>query len=338
MRPLVGATLAPGRTRCMPLITIRSSRCRPARTMRRPRSRLPGSTTRCSGMSSLPSAQTNRRDWSLRMALSGMSSASNSPEPSELQASELPRGEEAAGVGDERAAGDRASRRVDAVVDEVHLADVRERRLIEQPDAHRIGHVARGPPFAAGVHAVVFQVVRLARIEHELDRIDGDDRRQQRRSGLTAGDHVADAHEFPRDAATDRRAHARELHVQRRDALGGAGHDQRRFGFLARLRPAVEFLLADAADREQRLAASEVGRGQLHARLRAHDVCPGPFECGFVRPRIDHEQQVTGFDDRTVAEMNGVEIPVDAGANVHAIGRLEAAGVLVPFGQPHHQR
>ena len=49
-----------------------------------------------------------------------------------------------------------------------------------------------------------FQVVRLARVEDELDRIDGDDRRQQRRSRLTARDHVAHAHEVLGDAAADR--------------------------------------------------------------------------------------------------------------------------------------
>ena len=77
--------------------------------------------------------------------------------------------------------------------------------------------------------------------------------------------------------------------------------------------------------------------GEFHASLRAHDVGPSAFEGCFVRSRIDHEQQLTGFDDRAVAEMDGVEIPVDASANVNAIGRLEAAGVLVPFGQPQHQ-
>ena len=57
-------------------------------------------------------------------------------------------------------------------------------------------------------------------------------------------------------------------------ALGGAGDDQRRVSFLVGLRPAVELLLADAADGEERFAACEVRGGQVDARLRADQRRP----------------------------------------------------------------
>src|SRR5687767_8085313 len=68
----------------------------------------------------------------------------------ELQAAELPRCEETARIGDERAAADGAGRGVDPVVDEVHRADVRERWLVEEADADGIGRIARRPALAAG--------------------------------------------------------------------------------------------------------------------------------------------------------------------------------------------
>src|SRR5262245_25052926 len=60
----------------------------------------------------------------------------------ELHASKLAGGEESTGVRDECATAYRARRRVELVVHEVHLADVRERGLVEQPDAHGIRHIA----------------------------------------------------------------------------------------------------------------------------------------------------------------------------------------------------
>ena len=60
------------------------------------------------------------------------------------------------------------------------MADVRERGLIQQPDADRIGRLARRASRTARIQAVVSQVIRFAGVEYEMDRIDGDDRRQQR--------------------------------------------------------------------------------------------------------------------------------------------------------------
>ncbi len=73
-----------------------------------------------------------------------------------------------------------------------------------------------------------------AAVEDEVDRIDGDDRGEQRRAGLAAGDQVARIDAPVRDAAGDRRAHLGPFQIELRHLQGGFGRFHRRHGVALR--------------------------------------------------------------------------------------------------------
>jgi hypothetical protein len=54
--------------------------------------------------------------------------------------------------------------------------------------------------------------------------------------------------------------------------------------------------------------------------------------------RIEREQQLAALDVVAVPEVDRLDIAADAGANVDLLGRLEAAGEVVPVDDPLLQR
>jgi hypothetical protein len=62
------------------------------------------------------------------------------------------------------------------------------------------------------------------------------------------------------------------------------------------------------------------------------------MRCDLVRPRVDGEQYVTLADNRTVYEMDLVDIAGDARPNLHALQRFEAAGIFIPQCDPSRDR
>jgi serine/threonine protein kinase HipA of HipAB toxin-antitoxin module len=66
--------------------------------------------------------------------------------------------------------------------------------------------------------------------------------------------------------------------------------------------------------RERRLLLRDRGLGELHV--------------GFIRLRLDHEQQVTLFDDGAVLEVHGLEIAGDPRDQTDGVAGLGVAGQL----------
>ena len=171
-----------------------------------------------------------------------------------------------------------------------------------------------------------------------VDRIDGDDRGQQRRSGLPAGDQVAGIDAPVRDASRERRAHLRPFEVE-------LGRLEIGLGALLRADRAVEVgaALVDVARRDgavlrQALGALDLVLRELDLGLGARDLGAGDIDGQPVGALVDREQQVALLHQGAVAEMQGVEETRDARPNLDLLARLEAAGILVPVGDALGQR
>ena len=132
-------------------------------------------------LSSASSANTILRVWSEMTARSGIRRASTSPAKSWMRP-KTPGVNSRSLLSTSARPADRAGAGIELVVDEIHLADVRPLLLVGKPDAHGIVDVARGPPRAGKVGARVAQIVVLGYLEEELNRVERDDRRQQRRA------------------------------------------------------------------------------------------------------------------------------------------------------------
>src|SRR6185437_12105013 len=97
------------------------------------------------------------------------------------------RREHAVRVGEDGTTADRAGRRVDDIVDEIHVALVREVLVVDQleRDVDARAAAAAGDVVAVRRHALVAQIRRLVEGELEVDRILRDDGGEQR--GVAGG-------------------------------------------------------------------------------------------------------------------------------------------------------
>ena len=123
-------------------------------------------------------------------------------------------------IGDGGAGVDRAAAAVERVVDEIERAVTVEMPIAIQADGDVVGsrRAMMGPP--------VSEVVRLAHVEIEIDRIERDDRGEQRRRAAAApaaADQVADRDEVRADASGERRDDAGEFEVELRVLDCGLG-------------------------------------------------------------------------------------------------------------------
>ena len=132
------------------------------------------------------------------------------------------------GFGEGRAGADRPGAAIDLIVDEVELALARPVRLVGQAHVDRRA-VARLVELAGGGGALIGEIVALAHVEIEVDRVERHDRGEHRgRGAVAAADQVADAHLMVADAPGERRGDLGELDIE----LGRA--DRRLGGFDAR--------------------------------------------------------------------------------------------------------
>ena len=129
-------------------------------------------------------------------------------------AAELSRQDRKVLVRDHRAAAQRAGGDVQPVVEEVHRAFMRGLGFAGQRHLHRIGRVARTRTPAFVPEPVVPLIGRLIHVEIDVDRIERDDRGQQRRAALAALHQIAGTDEMPADPAGDRRQHMGEFDVE----------------------------------------------------------------------------------------------------------------------------
>jgi hypothetical protein len=121
------------------------------------------------------------RSWSVSTARSSISSASNSAVPSTCTRANRPGVNRRSQVGQHGPRADRAGARVDLVVDEVDRARVRVAVLVGEADAHG---VPRRLALALARELGVAQVGLLVAFEIDVDRVERDQRGEQRRVGL----------------------------------------------------------------------------------------------------------------------------------------------------------
>ncbi len=88
----------------------------------------------------------------------------------------------------------RAGARIELVVDEIDVPWMRKAVFVGEADVDRIRRVARTRARAGARHRVVSEICVLVAVEVHVDRIDGDDRRQQRAAAVAAGDEIAARH------------------------------------------------------------------------------------------------------------------------------------------------
>ena len=148
-----------------------------------------------------------------------------------------------------------------------------------------------------GIEARVADVVGLGRVEDEIDRIESDDRGQQGRAGLPAGDQIAGIDPAVGDAAGDRRAHLGPFQVELRGVQRGLGRQQLRARDVEVGLALVEFAHRRRGGLHQFLGALVVGDVQHDLRLGAHHVGLGGVDGELERPLVDGEQQIALLDD-----------------------------------------
>ena len=221
---------------------------------------------------------------------------------------------------------DRAGGRIDLVVNEIQSSGVRIAVLVDEPDIDTrgiIGSVRVVPRLGKT------QVGLLIGVEVHIDRIVGDERREEARA----------RHEIPRgdDGArhmtVDRRAYLGELPIETRlvqgridrtqcSLRGGFGSDQ-----------ALVFLARDGVRADEPLGAGVIGLGKLEVRHAAAALRDQAIDFGLEWTRIDLEQQLPLFDARAVREGDAIDIAADARTNLDRIHGLQAPGEFLPFAQ-----
>ena len=211
-----GVDRHPGRTRCSPFTTTSSPASRPLRTTRRPiderpehdRARFDLLVARRRRGRSADRGRCRRRDP--RRARPRSVTA-----PGRRRRTNRPGCQTSVRVAKDRAASNRAGRRIELVVEKLQRALVLERSARRRAPSR----MARLPCAHAGGAARAIAVAEerlLVGVERRVDRIDGHDRREQRRFALAAGHEVAARDERAADAAVDRRHDLRELEIRAR--------------------------------------------------------------------------------------------------------------------------
>ena len=207
-----------------------------------------------------------------------------------------------------------------------------------QPHLHRIGRIARRAALPIDAQPGVADVVGLRPVEHEVDRLEADDRRQQRRTGLAAGDEVAGIDAPVGHAPADRRADLRPFQIEFRRVQRRLGRHLLRAGDVEIGLALIEFAHRRRRGLHQLLGALIVGDVQHHLRLGADHVGLRRIHRELERALVDGEQQIALFDGAAVAEMHLVDVARDAWAHLDACRGLEPAGELVPLGDTAGER
>ena len=182
--------------------------------------------------------------------------------------------------------------------------------------------------------ALIGEVIELAHVEIEVDRIERDDGGEERgaAAALAAAHQVSDAHEVVADAAGDRRRDVGELDVELRRADRGLarldrGRRHLEFGNpLVVVGDGLEALVLEVG------GTLELSLRQVELRIRLAQLCLRRRQRRLIGPRVDHEQQVALLDHLAVLEMDLGQITADAGADLDVVDGGELPGELVPLG------
>ena len=221
-----------------------------------------------------------------------------------------------------RARVDRPAAAVHRVVDEVERAVTVVMPVAVEAD--RDVGMRRG----AAVGLLPGEVIGLAHVEIEIDRVERDDRRQQRRwarAAPAAAHQVAGRDEMRADPPGERRGDTRELEVEPRvhdGRLGGVDG-----GLLAALVGGTlvhGFRRAELGSLEL-LRPPELRLGQRLLGLRGLQLCDALVEPDLERPRVDGEEQIALVHDLPVLERDRGQDAADLRPQFDAIHRGELA-------------
>ena len=139
----------------------------------------------------------------------------------------------------------------------------------------------------------IAQECLLVGVEGGIDRIDGDNGREQRRFALAAGDQIAARDERPADAAVDRRDDPGEFEVELGGPQrGGDGVDmRRRLGGDAGA--ALALFERHGVVGRQAIGALHFGGGAIARGGRLRELGAQPFHLGQERAIVELEQQLS---------------------------------------------
>ena len=99
----------------------------------------------------------------------------------------------------------------------------------------------------------------------------------------------------------------------------------------------VVLLRGYGAALHQLFGALEILQREIALGFRPLEFGPGAFRLRFVRPRIDHEQQIARLHLLPILEMDGIQIAADSRAHLDRLDRLQPSGKIIPFGDfPRH--
>ena len=145
-------------------------------------------------------------------------------------------------------------------------------------------------------------------------------------------DEIADRNQAAPDLAAHGSLDLRVIQVEARGDFAGLGGGQRGFAFADDFAAAIVFLFGNRLGAAQAVGALEVvprqfqtGLGFLAAGLRL-------VQLGLVGSRINHEQQLAGFDLRPVLKVDRVNVARHPGPDFDHLDRLQMPGVFVPVG------
>ena len=184
--------------------------------------------------------------------------------------------------------------------------------------------------------ARIGEIEALIDVEIEIDRVERDDRRQQRRVRLHE---VADRDQPAVDAARQRRPDLGEFEVEAGSRAAPPARPDAAAWAARIFAPAVvERGDGEVAGLGELLGALELRLGEFEQARRDVDLRLRRVVGRLVGPLVDGEQQIALLDDRAVLEMDLVEIAADARADGDLVDRLEAPDELVVLDDFAHDR
>ncbi|MGY4336786.1 hypothetical protein ACVWW3_001692 [Bradyrhizobium sp. LM2.9] len=216
---------------------------------------------------------------------------------------------------------------VDLVVDEL---DVALRRQVTR-GRHRNRDLVELAALAGSIRDRVQRTQHdlFIRIERRVDRIDRDQRGQDRGGGA-GGDEIADGDFDLADAAIHGGAHLGVVEIE----LCGLKRCFSRLhvgdGFAVGVLTLVVVAPRDHGVADELRAALELTLGEHDAGFRRLELRVGLVDLCCVRRRVDLEQDVTGLHQRAFGEVGRHDRACHTRAKLDAVDGLQTAGKVVP--------
>ncbi len=199
-------------------------------------------------------------------------------------------------------------------------------------EGHLNRQVAARRPLTVPADAIaVTQERLLVGGERRIDRIDGHDRRQQRRGSLPTRHEIAAGHERTAHTSVDWRDHSGELEVELRRAECGGDCVNMRGGFGRRAGPPLALLQRHGVVGCQPVRPPHFRR---RAIARARCLCQlgaQPLDLGEEGAVVELKEQLSLADQAAFLERDGRDQSRDTRTDADRLHRFEAAGELVPF-------